>query len=301
MSNIMIDMLSLSPYVRFVQTFHANEFNYYVPWRILYDNEITFVTEGEYVVETENEKYVVKANEVHVMKPFVKHRYYVEKGKEFNYYGVHFDWFYDKNNPDFDVKETYLSQCWDMVKAAKIDEDLMGRKAYDSKEFPSVKSLFIHRFAEMKELFAELLSVFEGDLPSKPIRLRGIFLQILSEICDEVYLKQKNEVHGSDMVENYMNFIIENYQNEIDLPKIVGEYGISPSHFRKLFKTVTNKAPHEFLMEYRIKQAKKLLLTYKYTVTEVAFMVGYDDYHYFSRLFTNKVGCAPKTFQDRNK
>lgn len=126
----------------------------------------TFVTEGEYVVETENEKYVVKANEVHVMKPFVKHRYYVEKGKEFNYYGVHFDWFYDKNNPDFDVKETYLSQCWDMVKAAKIDEDLMGRKAYDSKEFPSVKSLFIHRFAEMKELFAELLSVFEGDRPA---------------------------------------------------------------------------------------------------------------------------------------
>lgn len=62
-----------------------------------------------------------------------------------------------------------------MVKAAKIDEDLMGRKAYDSKEFPSVKFLFIHRFAEMKELFAELLSVFEGDLPSKPIRLRGIF------------------------------------------------------------------------------------------------------------------------------
>lgn len=144
------------------------------------------------------------------------------------------------------VKETYLSQCWDMVKAAKIDEDLVGRKAYDSKEFPSVKSLFYSSLCRNEELFAELLSVFEGDLPSKPIRLRGIFLQILSEICDEVYLKQKNEVHGSDMVENYMNFIIENYQSEIDLPKIVGEYGISPSHFRKLFKTVTIKRRTSF-------------------------------------------------------
>ena len=131
--------------------------------------------------------------------------------------------------------------------------------------------------------------------------MRGIFLEILSEIYDQSAMDTEGNQGNSEIVEEYMNYIIENYDHEIDLPKIVHEYGISPSHFRKLFKNETNKAPHEFLVDYRIKQAKNLLLTHKYTVTEVAFMVGYDDYHYFSRLFTNKVGCSPKAFQNENK
>ena len=45
-----------------------------------------------------------------------------------------------------------------------------------------------------------------------------------------------------------------------------------------------------------MEQAKKLFMTGKYNISEVGYMVGYDDMHYFSRLFKQKVGCSPTAF-----
>lgn len=57
-----------------------------------------------------------------------------------------------------------------------------------------------------------------------------------------------------------------------------------------------NRAPLEYIIDYRMEQAKKLFMTGKYNISEVGYMVGYDDMHYFSRLFKQKVGCSPTAF-----
>ncbi|MBP5467479.1 MAG: helix-turn-helix transcriptional regulator, partial [Clostridia bacterium] len=45
-----------------------------------------------------------------------------------------------------------------------------------------------------------------------------------------------------------------------------------------------------------IEQAKHLLLSGRYNMSEVSYMVGYDDIHYFSRLFKSKVGSTPTEY-----
>ena len=59
-----------------------------------------------------------------------------------------------------------------------------------------------------------------------------------------------------------------------------------------------NRAPHEYIIDYRMEQAKKLIASGKFNISEVSFMVGYDDIHYFSRLFKQKVGCTPTEYAE---
>ena len=295
-----VDLLSLSPYIRFVQQFNANDTNYYVPWRIIYDHEMIFCTEGECIVETESETYKISAGQVHIMKPFVRHKRHIGKGQIFNYYDVHFDFFYDRENADFSAHEVYELPCLSMVEQAIVDMNLIKRKSYELDELPPYSALKKTHYSYMVEQMSELLKIYESETPSKQVRLRAVMLNLIAEIVDEVYGDQTGADANSDIVQNYIEYITDNYQHDINLPKILKEQGISPSHFRRIFKSIIRKAPHEYLIDYRIEQSKKLLMTKRYTVSEVSYMVGYDDLHYFSRLFKNKEGVSPKTFIEMN-
>ena len=65
---------------------------------------------------------------------------------------------------------------------------------------------------------------------------------------------------------------MNHYSEEIDLNKVVRDYGISPSRFRAIFKHQMNRAPLEYIIDYRMEQAKKLFMTGKYNISEVGYI-----------------------------
>jgi DNA-binding response OmpR family regulator len=62
--------------------------------------------------------------------------------------------------------------------------------------------------------------------------------------------------------------------------------------FNKI-KTLTGQTPNEFIRIIRLNHAKELLLTRKYLINEVAFMVGFPDSKYFSTSFKRQFGISP--------
>jgi YesN/AraC family two-component response regulator len=62
--------------------------------------------------------------------------------------------------------------------------------------------------------------------------------------------------------------------------------------FNKI-KTLTGQTPNEFIRIIRLNHAKELLLTHKYLINEVAFMVGFPDPKYFSTSFKRQFGISP--------
>lgn len=102
---------------------------------------------------------------------------------------------------------------------------------------------------------------------------------------------------GLDKISKSLNYIEKNYTEDIHLKDISHAAGFSEYYFSRLFKEVTEKNFHQYLNEYRIKKAEVLMVDPNYTVSEVAYAVGFSSISTFDRLFRQIKGCSPKDFR----
>ena len=141
----------------------------------------------------------------------------------------------------------------------------------------------------------QLMRVNYDDLLT--MNLRHIFLMI------NRYLKEGKAL-GTDMidvVERATHYFNENYNQPINVEKYAEEHNFTPSWFIQNFKQVTKVTPMQYIMSLRINNAMNMLDTTKYNVTQIAMAVGYDNSHYFSRLFKKYTGMTPLEYRNRNK
>jgi len=91
-------------------------------------------------------------------------------------------------------------------------------------------------------------------------------------------------------------FIDSHYAEKIDLDDISDEAYFSKFHFIRLFKSIYEKTPHQYLTQVRIEKAKEFLQK-EHSVTEVCFMVGFDSLSSFTGLFKRLVKVSPSVYQ----
>ncbi|MES2277192.1 MAG: two-component regulator propeller domain-containing protein [Bacteroidota bacterium] len=82
-----------------------------------------------------------------------------------------------------------------------------------------------------------------------------------------------------------------------DVEMICRHVAMSQTVLYKKLKALTSLNLNDIIKEVRFKKAAELLLEQKYTVYEVADMVGYQDQKYFSREFKKKYGVAPRDYK----
>ena len=95
-------------------------------------------------------------------------------------------------------------------------------------------------------------------------------------------------------------FIDNNYSQKIDLNNISDEACFSKFHFLRLFKSVYDKTPHQYLIKTRIENAKYFLRG-GYAVSDTCFQVGFDSITSFTGLFKKCEGKTPSEYQKQNK
>lgn len=58
-----------------------------------------------------------------------------------------------------------------------------------------------------------------------------------------------------------------------------------------------HQTPLDYLIHYRIEQAKRLLIETKEPITNIAFMTGFQSSAYFTKTFRKYVSVTPKEFR----
>lgn len=81
--------------------------------------------------------------------------------------------------------------------------------------------------------------------------------------------------------------------SSLTIADIAAECKLTPSHFARSFRRSTGVAPHEFLSQLRIDEAKRLLLGTKLPLADIALICGFGDQSYFTRVFSRQVGASP--------
>ncbi len=88
-------------------------------------------------------------------------------------------------------------------------------------------------------------------------------------------------------------------RNFISIPSTVDlakECGMNERKLQRLFRQAFGKSIYQFALTVKMNEAKKLLTTKKYNVSEVGYMVGYSNLSHFTEKFKKYFGITPKSF-----
>ncbi len=94
-----------------------------------------------------------------------------------------------------------------------------------------------------------------------------------------------------------IEYITKHYHENIQLDDLSKEIGISKSTCCREFKNHMNCTIFEYIMNYRLIEATKLLLSSDYNITEIAYMCGFSTSSYFIKHFKKKTGVSPYVYR----
>ncbi|MGB8451416.1 MAG: response regulator [Anaerocolumna sp.] len=151
---------------------------------------------------------------------------------------------------------------------------------------------------------------YGAEVIEKPfIRSRGINKQIISLELTRGYIGNiifkamglRDEVaakHYNRIISRAKDYIREHYAEDgISLNQVAACVYLSPSHFSTVFSQKTGQTFVKFLTDMRMNKAKELLKCTDQKTSEIGYLVGYKDPHYFSYLFKKTQNCTPKQYR----
>jgi AraC-like DNA-binding protein len=151
------------------------------------------------------------------------------------------------------------------------------------------------RLTEITELepFHKLLALL--DVLNKLAHSEDYTLLNAKQITLEVS-KQDNE-----RINNLYQFIRANFQRHIPLEEVASEGNMSVPAFCRYFKKVTNKTFTEFVNEFRIAHACKLLNEENMPIADICFESGFNNFSHFNKHFKLITGKSPSDYRKRWK
>lgn len=107
---------------------------------------------------------------------------------------------------------------------------------------------------------------------------------------------------GDELFLNRLNEEIEKHLSDenFSVESLTDVLGISRSNLQRKLKAICGVSPGEYLRNYRLKKACKLLLEGELRINEVAYLVGFSSASYFTKVFIKCYDMTPKEFV-RNK
>lgn len=176
--------------------------------------------------------------------------------------------------------------------------------------------LWTHFYGNSSAAYTEYLCaqngvVFSrGQVPALSRILSDIFQQAQMDMADEHHISllvnhalccladAVQETHASDaLLQPAMEYIRGHYQEQIDLERLAELCQISVPHLVRCFKNYTNCTPHEYLLSYRLRQAKKRLTNSSASIEDIAARCGFNSASHFTRAFRRNSGVTPSEFR----
>lgn len=117
-------------------------------------------------------------------------------------------------------------------------------------------------------------------------------------ITDAAILTQGRAERERNVEQEVKKYIREHMMDNITVADIAMELHFNPQYLMRAFKGKTGLSIIEYITKARMDTAKKILKDTRLPIKEVANMVGYGDYAYFTRVFRKEIGCSPSQYRN---
>lgn len=123
--------------------------------------------------------------------------------------------------------------------------------------------------------------------------------ELLTSTYHEVMLQTSKTINtpSTPLITNVKKYVQNNYKNlDLQLKTIATHFYVSPQYLSTLFSQESNMTLTSYILEYRMKKAKELLLKQSPSIQHAATLCGFNDSGYFSKCFKKYYGISPKNF-----
>jgi AraC-like DNA-binding protein len=247
--------------------------HHYFNWnigRVLNEFQVIYITNGKGTFESDScEIREVKAGTIIILFPGERHRY----------------------KP---CKDTGWDEYWIGMKGNIIDNLV-------KKEFitPADPCLYIGFHEGIFNLFNLIIEKTKQENSGYQPLISGAALHLMGNF--HAIIKQNlAEGEGKEAVINKARLLLRaNIENDYSPEQAADELKVGYSWFRKVFKSYTGLSPGQYYIQLKIERAKDLLNNPETPIKEIAYLLRFDTYFYFSTLFKEKTGMTPTDYRKR--
>ncbi len=262
---------------------------YVEPARRLYDNELVYVSRGQFHFDLEGRSHLLTRGAVVLIPPGVWHESRTAPNTCVTRHCVHFDWLpmpFPSSRPLAAYVGDVYDPEWISPVPAEIREvlPLLDRVA-SRREITEMIMLMFRYFRQRHDL---------GETMLWPV-LRAL-LAGKAEAPASMLPSSGKGSRRSLIVRDYID---RHYAEPQDYATYCQLVKTSPSHLCRTFAAQIGRTPQAYLNDVRMHHACRLLQEGVLNVNEVGRAVGIPDANYFSRLFRRQFGKSPSRFLEQ--
>ena len=166
--------------------------------------------------------------------------------------------------------------------------------------FSGVDNFQIGFFEDSSNKIGKILNELLNEAHNQKYNYREMFIVKLNELMLNIS-RIKHITNDTKSFEYIINYIIENFHEQLNLSECAKQLNISYDYFQHKFKSLTGLSPKQFLMQQRLLSAEKMLKQSNYNCTEISCRCGFSTSAQFSALFKNRYGITPMQYRKQLK
>ena len=148
----------------------------------------------------------------------------------------------------------------------------------------------------MQELFELVLEQMELGTVDSMVQT-GLALHEMLALCAQSLFAQAEMTTNRQLILQAAETLRKNYRQELSLADLLSSAHMSKSYFLRLFRRYMGTTPYNYLVNFRITQAKELLVLTDHSISEIAQEAGFGDASNFSTRFAKATGQSPMQYR----
>ena len=266
------------------------------------ENLIILITDGKCTFECDGESVIAKSGDLIFIPadtPYVRSNI---DGKMCTMTYVHF-------TGDFEATSVSTQKIINSVKdtVKQIDESILnGEDAINPPHTIYLKFKNTVNLKHMEESFNILYKHFSSRLFMWHTKASACLCGILAEISQITVDDMLADTKLSEVPEIPQNlktaiaYINRNYSSPISLDDLSKYCKVSKQQMIRYFKKAFNQTPTNYIIQYKITKAKEFLFrSPDLSIKEISAELGFDNQHYFTRVFVKATGETPSQYRYR--
>lgn len=150
-----------------------------------------------------------------------------------------------------------------------------------------------------KERIFDIIALQDASTSSY-FHANGVLFQIMAMLFADIGF-QESRWGKNSVVDEIKYYLDINYAEKIKLQDVAKSFGIHPNYLTRIFHEKYGVSPKQYLMDLKLKKARRLLTTTELSVSVISSSLGFDDQLAFSKIFKKELAVSPSEYRKQSR